>query len=443
MPIVMTEQEIKKLEELAKQGDIEAQKKMGYCYLFGEGVTKNNSKAIEWFTKAAEQGDSEAQVRLGDFYNDTTIVETNYQKTVELYKKAAEQGNINAKFNLFKMFRYACDGEQWYEEVVDWCTKEAEQEIYAQNELGDMYYKGDGVEKNYQKAFDLYTKAAKQGNPRAQFNLALMYLRGEGTKKDYMKGFELCREVAEKGHPDAQLFLGIFYNHKQEYQKAFKWFSDAAEKGRETAQFALGEMYYEGKGVEEDHQKAIEWYKKAAKKGSAKAKEKLEELKEEFKEEETVSSESPTTEKDLNIVEKENEPEKQKGLDVFISHKSEDFEKAKDVYEFLTAKGLSVFLSEISLPSLSNSEYSDEIDNALEQAKNIVVIATSREKVTSGWVKSEWQTFANEKRSGRKSGNIITLLDSTMKIDDLPIRLRQYQVVPLKEFQSSLSFLSV
>lgn len=130
-------------------------------------------------------------------------------------------------------------------------------------------------------------------------------------------------------------------------------------------------------------------------------------------------------------------------IDVFISHKSEDFLKAKRVYDFLMSSGISTFLSEMSLPALSNADYSAEIDKALERAKNIIVIATSKENVLSGWVQYEWSAFANEKRSGRKNGNIITLADENMPLTDLPILLRQFEVIPLQQFESVNGFLRI
>ncbi len=128
-------------------------------------------------------------------------------------------------------------------------------------------------------------------------------------------------------------------------------------------------------------------------------------------------------------------------VDVFISHKSQDYKLAKEVYDFLISCGISVFLSEVSLPALSNADYSAEIDKALEYAENIIVIATSKENVLSGWVQYEWTTFANEKRSGRKNGNIVTLIDENMPVTDLPILLRQFEVIPVKDFENVKNFL--
>ena len=130
-------------------------------------------------------------------------------------------------------------------------------------------------------------------------------------------------------------------------------------------------------------------------------------------------------------------------VDVFISHKSDDFVVCKKIYDYYMANGISTFLSEMTLPALSNSDYSAEIDKALENAKNIVIVATSRENVLSGWVKYEWSTFANEKRSGRKTGNIITLIGPGMNIAELPILLRQFEVLELDSFKLATKYLEL
>lgn len=47
-----------------------------------------------------------------------------------------------------------------------------------------MYLSGEGVIQDYKEAAKWYTKAAEQGNAKAQFNLALMYANGEGVIQD-------------------------------------------------------------------------------------------------------------------------------------------------------------------------------------------------------------------------------------------------------------------
>lgn len=132
--------------------------------------------------------------------------------------------------------------------------------------------------------------------------------------------------------------------------------------------------------------------------------------------------------------------EKANSFDVFISHKSCDFKIAKQLYDLLIKSGRSVFLSEISLPALTNTDYSFEIDEALGKAKHIVVIATKLEHINSGWVKYEWSSFANEIRSGRKNGNIVTV-DCGIGLDNLPYLLRQFEVIELDNLAQVVNFL--
>jgi hypothetical protein len=112
---------------------------------------------------------------------------------------------------------------------------------------------------------------------------------------------------------------------------------------------------------------------------------------------------------------------------IFLSAKSEDYTAANQVYSFLTAHGRAVFFSEQTLPRMGKSEFRREIDQALEQARHLVVVTSRKEFVESQWVEAEWGSFVNEKRSGRKDGNIVILLAGPMKISDLPISLRSFE----------------
>ncbi|MHB9147214.1 MAG: tetratricopeptide repeat protein [Candidatus Amoebophilus sp.] len=48
--------------------------------------------------------------------------------------------------------------------------------MYAQNNLGDMYHKGWGVEKNDTKALEWYKRAANQGHEDAKLMLSTINL---------------------------------------------------------------------------------------------------------------------------------------------------------------------------------------------------------------------------------------------------------------------------
>jgi TPR repeat protein len=52
-----------------------------------------------------------------------------------------------------------------------------------------MYMHGKGVNVDYEKAFELYTKAAKQGEPIALGNIGQMYEIGAGIQQNSTRAF--------------------------------------------------------------------------------------------------------------------------------------------------------------------------------------------------------------------------------------------------------------
>ena len=56
----------------------------------------------------------------------------------------------------------------------------------AQNNLGVMYDKGQGVPQDYAEAVKWYRKAAEQGDGGAQYSLGTMYENGQGVPQDYV-----------------------------------------------------------------------------------------------------------------------------------------------------------------------------------------------------------------------------------------------------------------
>ncbi|RMH17921.1 MAG: sel1 repeat family protein [Gammaproteobacteria bacterium] len=141
----------------------------------------------------------------------------------------------------------------------------------AQNYLGNLYSRGQGVEKNLELAAEWYQKAANQGHADAQNNLGIAYSRGLGVAKDGVYAMALFRQAAEKGHIDAQNNLGGILITGQGVERnipeAIRWFKKAAAKNSAKAQFNLGLIYSNGMGVRRDIQQGVAWLQKAANQG--------------------------------------------------------------------------------------------------------------------------------------------------------------------------------
>ena len=125
--------------------------------------------------------------------------------------------------------------------------------------------------------------------------------------------------------------------------------------------------------------------------------------------------------------------------DIFISCKSEDYPFARKVYQYLREHNYNVFLADTELRKKGNAEYGKIIDEALDSATHMIIIASKPEYIQSTYVESEWRIFIEEKRSGRKKGNIITIINFNVSL--LPIGLRQYQFFDINAYDNIVDYL--
>ena len=77
----------------------------------------------------------------------------------------------------------------------------------AQFALGYTYYHGEGVDKDYEKAFEWIMKAAKQWNAIAQRRVGLSYQAGAGVDKNLKEAMKWFKFAADQGDADAQKSL--------------------------------------------------------------------------------------------------------------------------------------------------------------------------------------------------------------------------------------------
>jgi len=105
---------------------------MKNMYADGQGVPKDDQRAVVLVRKAAEQGEAFAQFNLGVMYDKGQGVLKDDQQAAAWYRKAAEQGFAD-----------------------------------AQNNLGLMYGNGQGVPQDDQSAYFWWLLASAQGHQNA------------------------------------------------------------------------------------------------------------------------------------------------------------------------------------------------------------------------------------------------------------------------------------
>ena len=137
--------------------------------------------------------------------------------------------------------------------------------------MANEYY--EGKEKNYDKAFSLYSDAASKGSLYALACLGFCYCEGKGCAQNFAQGLALIRKSADKNNPKGQNIMGVCYERGygviQDYVEAVKWYQKSAKQGYKTAQCNLGLCYAKGNGVKQNYVEAVKWFIKSAEQGIA------------------------------------------------------------------------------------------------------------------------------------------------------------------------------
>jgi len=189
-------------------------------------------------------------------------------------KEAAENGSAYSQWEVGNRLRYREEPD--YKGAFQWYSKAAAQkEPRAMYELGVLYTYGFGVEKDYAKAAKLFLESSEQGNVRAETMAGAMYRDGRGVQQDYKKAAKFFARAAEGGWTNADVYLAALYikgnGVRQDYSEAMRLYRKAADKGNPQAFAGIGWMYFKGLGVRQNYGEAMKWYLLAADHDNAEA----------------------------------------------------------------------------------------------------------------------------------------------------------------------------
>jgi TPR repeat protein len=225
-PPVFSQQELSAFEQQATSGDAAAQCGLGMMYKKGQGVLQDYAQAALWWRKAAEQGYAQAQYNLAASYYNGEGVPQDYAQAALWFCKAAEQGHAHAQYNL----------GAWYEEGEDQGVPQDDtqaafwrRKIRAWRAYINSVDFRDSEHWRYTQAAFWYRKAAEQGDADAQDALGDLYDKGQGVPQDYAQAALWYRKAAEQGLAEAQLGLGTLYgggrSGPQDFVESYFWFN--------------------------------------------------------------------------------------------------------------------------------------------------------------------------------------------------------------------------
>ena len=144
----------------ADDGDKYAQNIIGKMYSFGRGVPMSKDKALTYFKMASDAGFADAQDNLGFLYE---LSFSNPTEAARWYRKAANQEHIGGL-----------------------------------NSLARLYMSGNGVPKNYNKAAELYGRAAAAGDEDAASDQKLALNLQRGDQRAYARAQAQTQRRAER-----------------------------------------------------------------------------------------------------------------------------------------------------------------------------------------------------------------------------------------------------
>lgn len=236
---------VESLIAAAKKKHEYAQYTLGKLFLKGEEVPKNVDYALRWLEEAVEQENPYAQYLLGKTFLTGGDVEQDLPRAADLLKRASDQGNGYAQYTLGKAL---LDGTLPVDvpETMRLITASADGGFASAGYLlGKLFYQGEVIPQDLEKALHYLEQAAEQNNPYAAY-LAGKILLTKETVKDVLRAIRNFEIAAENGNDYAEYQLGKLYLYGKEverdYDKAMVYLTSAASHGNQYARQLLHSM---------------------------------------------------------------------------------------------------------------------------------------------------------------------------------------------------------
>jgi TPR repeat protein len=204
-----------------------------------------------------------------------------WTQAATLCAKEARAGTVSAQRNLGVMYDRGVGVDRDPARAAEWLRTAAQSGSRdAAFQLGAMYENGRGVAQDDAQAVSWYRKGALLGDREAQVKLGKAYEAGQGVSSDMGEALTWYRKAAGQGDAWAQNYIGFLYGNGKgvphDDVEALKWFRQAAASGNAQAEYNVGFMYANGRGVRRSDEEAVRWYRQAARHGYEEARRELE-----------------------------------------------------------------------------------------------------------------------------------------------------------------------
>ena len=272
------------LQQAFDEGLYETSEYLGHYKLKGLGGAVDIEGAIQVFEEASISGKNNAATALlggllldGYYLDFQNKVERDIPRALETLKRGVRHECASCAWVLADYFsEHQLDEDGTNDRALHYLQKSAQLGFAkAQAKLARAYMLGDGVEQDFNLAYELALVAAQQKNADAISAIGTMHYLGWGRRQDHLEAFKHFSAAAELGDVDAKERVGhMLYEGEgvaPDKEKAVPLIFEAASAGNELAVFKAAKLYFFGDGVEQDFVKAAHYYRQLAELGQAKS----------------------------------------------------------------------------------------------------------------------------------------------------------------------------
>jgi len=226
-----------------------------------------NAEAAATYQKAADMGHVRALWALGN--RALYLAPIDVAKGIELLQRASAAGDIFADHTLGQAYYEGRGVDKDWVKARKLFEKAAQAgHTFSMNSLGRMYQRGETVDADPALARRFWEESAARGDIYGVDNLGYVYLEGVGAPKDPARALEYFRRASDLGHPEAPNNIGRLYLQgvgvAKNVDEARRWYALGMDRGDGWAAYNLGELTRDGVGGAPDKAKAGYYFARAA-----------------------------------------------------------------------------------------------------------------------------------------------------------------------------------
>lgn len=232
--------------EAAEGGIARAAYNLGLMHAAGRGVPRDPAQALSWYERASKAGDPYGSYAWARALETSPQAAQRWGEIAPLYLSAAKAGHVPAAVRYGAMLlegrgvgRDRTRAEFWLRHATEQGYPEAALlmgDLFAQAAMGRT---GKQQEEAARNAAGWYLRAAEAGVAMAQAKLGNAYFAGAGVTRDFPAAQRWYRRAAEQGFADAQYVLGIWLSGgvagTTDPVEGYRWLALAERQGHSNA----------------------------------------------------------------------------------------------------------------------------------------------------------------------------------------------------------------